>query len=105
MSLKGKDITTSIPPDDLHEADTPISEDQPDVEHEHDVEAAISVPDSGEASEGGNLKMIVQLLKKCLGVKDLAAMCVFLRLTLNTDTIELISVLTFLCFMVAYAPI
>ena len=34
------------------------------------------VPDSGEASEGGKLKMIVQLLKRCLGVKDLAAMYV-----------------------------
>jgi hypothetical protein len=35
----------------------------------------ISVPDSGEG-EGGKLKMIVQLVKKSLGVKDIAAMCV-----------------------------
>ena len=38
----------------------------------------ISVPDNGEHSEGGNLKMIVQLVKKCLGVKDIAAMYVHL---------------------------
>lgn len=39
------------------------------------------IPDTGETSEGGKLKMIVQLLKRCLGVKDLAALCVlyFLR--------------------------
>ena len=37
----------------------------------------ISVPEeSTEAGEGGKLKMIVQLVKKCLGVKDIAAMCV-----------------------------
>lgn len=35
----------------------------------------ISVPDSGDG-EGGKLKMIVQLVKKSLGVKDIAAMCV-----------------------------
>jgi oxysterol-binding protein-related protein 9/10/11 len=32
---------------------------------------AAAVPDSGE---GGKLKMIVSLLKRCLGVKDIAAM-------------------------------
>lgn len=37
---------------------------------------AISVPDSGDTGEGGKLKMIVQLVKKCLGVKDIAAMFV-----------------------------
>lgn len=36
----------------------------------------ISVPDSGDTGEGGKLKMIVQLLKKSLGVKDIAAMYV-----------------------------
>jgi hypothetical protein len=35
----------------------------------------ISVPESGEG-EGGRLKMIVQLVKKSFGVKDIAAMCV-----------------------------
>lgn len=34
----------------------------------------ISVPDTGEHSEGGKLKMIVSLVKKSLGVKDIAAM-------------------------------
>jgi oxysterol-binding protein-related protein 9/10/11 len=36
----------------------------------------ISVPDSGDTGEGGKLKMIIQLLKKCFGVKDIAAMFV-----------------------------
>ena len=44
-------------------------------EGDHDEGAAIALPDSGEATEGGKLKMIVSLLKKCLGVKDLASMC------------------------------
>jgi hypothetical protein len=38
------------------------------------ADAATPVPDEGEANEGGKLKMIVQVLKRCLGVKDLAAM-------------------------------
>jgi oxysterol-binding protein-related protein 9/10/11 len=37
----------------------------------------ISVPDSGDTGEGGRLKMIIQLVKRSLGVKDLAAMFVF----------------------------
>lgn len=45
-----------------------IDEDAPD--------APISVPDSGDTGEGGKLKMIVQLVKKSLGVKDIAAMYV-----------------------------
>ena len=36
--------------------------------------AAVAVPDTGEAGETGKLKMIVQLVKKCLGVKDIASM-------------------------------
>ena len=36
----------------------------------------ISVPDSGDTGESGKLKMIVSLVKKCLGVKDIAAMYV-----------------------------
>ena len=36
----------------------------------------ISVPDTGDTGEGGKLKMIVQLVKKCFGVKDIASMCV-----------------------------
>ncbi len=38
----------------------------------------ISVPDSGETGEGGKLKMIVQLVKRCFGVKDIASMYVVL---------------------------
>ena len=34
----------------------------------------IAVPDSGDTGEGGKLKMIIQLVKKCFGVKDIAAM-------------------------------
>ena len=38
----------------------------------------ISVPDSGDTGEGGKLKMILQLVKRSLGVKDLAAMFVYI---------------------------
>lgn len=46
---------------------------------EHDADPSVptvSVPDVGDAGEGGKLKMIVQLVKKCLGVKDIASMYV-----------------------------
>lgn len=36
----------------------------------------ISVPDSGDTGESGKLKMIVQLVRKCMGIKDIASMCV-----------------------------
>lgn len=55
-------------PDDHH--DTALDDDAPGP--------PISVPDSGDTGEGGKLKMIVQLVKKCFGVKDIAAMCVYL---------------------------
>jgi hypothetical protein len=35
----------------------------------------ISVPDSGDTGESGKLKMIVQLVRKCMGIKDIASMC------------------------------
>lgn len=39
--------------------------------------AAVSVPEEPvDSGEGGKLKMIVQLVKRCLGVKDIATMCV-----------------------------
>ncbi|KAI0938482.1 hypothetical protein AcW1_001792 [Taiwanofungus camphoratus] len=44
----------------------------------------ISVPDAGDTGESGKLKMIVQLLKKCLGVKDIASM----RLSLPASLLE-----------------
>ncbi|KAH9849622.1 hypothetical protein C2E23DRAFT_736864 [Lenzites betulinus] len=44
----------------------------------------ISVPDNGDHGESGKLKMIVQLVKKCLGVKDIAAM----RLSLPASLLE-----------------
>ena len=56
-------MTHSDASDDV--ANSPIEEDTP-----------ISVPDSGETGEGGKVNMIVQLVKKCLGVKDIAAMFV-----------------------------
>ncbi len=34
----------------------------------------VAVAESNDNSEGGKLKMIIQLLKKCLGVKDIASM-------------------------------
>ena len=39
-------------------------------------EPAVSVPDTGDSGESGKLKMIVSLIKKCFGVKDIASMCV-----------------------------
>lgn len=36
----------------------------------------ISVPDSGDTGESGKLKMIVQLVRKCMGIKDIASMYV-----------------------------
>lgn len=39
-------------------------------------EPPVSVPDTGDASESSKLKMIVQLVKKCFGVKDIASMYV-----------------------------
>ena len=35
---------------------------------------AVAVADSGDHGEGGKIKMIVGLVKKCLGVKDIASM-------------------------------
>jgi len=46
--------------------DVAVDEDTP--------EQPISIADSSDPGEGGKLKMIVQLVKKCLGVKDIAAM-------------------------------
>jgi len=37
------------------------------------------VPDSSDTGESSKLKMIVQLVKKCLGVKDIASMRVISR--------------------------
>lgn len=58
---------------------TPLDDDAPGP--------PISVPDSGDTGEGGKIKMIVQLVKKCLGVKDIAAMLVpclpFWRIIVN----------------------
>lgn len=39
-------------------------------------EPPVSVPDTGDSGESGKLKMIVQLVKKCFGVKDIASMYV-----------------------------
>ncbi|KAF5383276.1 hypothetical protein D9615_005046 [Tricholomella constricta] len=55
---------------------TPVDDDAPGP--------PISVPDSADTGEGGKIKMIVQLVKKCLGVKDIAAM----RLSLPASLLE-----------------
>ncbi|KAF7291928.1 hypothetical protein MIND_01218200 [Mycena indigotica] len=65
-----------------------MSSPAPDAATPHEVDEdapgpPISVPDSGEG-EGGKLKMIVQLVKKSLGVKDIAAM----RLSLPASLLE-----------------
>lgn len=54
---------------------------EPEPEAELNLEnegSAENVADAADAGEGSKLKMIVSLLKRCLGVKDLAAMCVSL---------------------------
>lgn len=52
---------------------TPVQ--TPQDESVDDETKAVSVPDAGDSGEG-KLKMIVSLVKKCLGVKDIASMCV-----------------------------
>jgi hypothetical protein len=47
----------------------------------------IAVPDSGDTGEGGKLKMIIQLVKRSLGVKDLAAMFVSLGVYVKNLTL------------------
>ncbi|KAG1741546.1 uncharacterized protein EDB91DRAFT_1131081 [Suillus paluster] len=54
------------------------------LEDDEPSEPTISLPDSGDTGEGGKLSMIVQLVKKCLGVKDIAAM----RLSLPASLLE-----------------
>lgn len=44
----------------------------------------IAVPDSGDTGESGKLKMIVQLVRKCMGIKDIASM----RLSLPASLLE-----------------
>ena len=44
---------------------------------QYDADAKpVSVPDTGDAGESGKLKMIVSLVKKVVGVKDIASMYV-----------------------------
>ncbi|EKM56961.1 uncharacterized protein PHACADRAFT_254378, partial [Phanerochaete carnosa HHB-10118-sp] len=47
-------------------------------------EPPVSVPDTGDAGDSGKLKMIVSLVKKCFGVKDIASM----RLSLPASLLE-----------------
>jgi len=57
----------------------PASKDSGSVDTDAETPAAaepVSVPDTGDHGEGGKLKMIVQLVRRALGVKDIAAMCV-----------------------------
>jgi hypothetical protein len=61
----------------------PTSKDSSETNQRDDPDAPgapISVPDNGDHGEGGKLKMIIQLVKRSLGVKDLAAMSVAIRL-------------------------
>lgn len=64
-----------VPGDILTLNSTPPTEVDPTVMDEAEVDAqaaAIDVPD--DTGEGGKLRMIVQLVKRSFGVKDLAAM-------------------------------
>ncbi|KAF9012890.1 hypothetical protein BDZ89DRAFT_1023836 [Hymenopellis radicata] len=65
------------------------TKDEPVVERAAELDdspptPAISVPETGDTGEGGKLKMIVSLVKKCLGVKDIATM----RLSLPASLLE-----------------
>ncbi|CAG7847793.1 Oxysterol-binding protein-like protein 1 [Serendipita indica DSM 11827] len=69
--------TSSIISDPAAKSSTDtVAQDDPDAPG-----APISVPDSGD-HEGGKLKMIIQLVKRSLGVKDLAAMRISLPASL-----------------------
>jgi len=48
-----------------------------------DEDPLVSMPDSGDTGEGSKLKMIVQLVKKCLGVKDIASMRVISQCSIH----------------------
>ncbi|KAE9390301.1 hypothetical protein BT96DRAFT_1024603 [Gymnopus androsaceus JB14] len=62
------------------------------TEDMHDDDPTISIPDdSADHGEGGKLKMLVQLVKRCIGVKDIAAM----RLSLPASLLEPIPNLEF----------
>lgn len=67
-----------------------VEDDDPDAPG-----APISVPDSGESGEGGKLKMIIGLLKRSLGVKDIAAM----RLSLPASLLEPVPNLEYWCYL------
>ncbi|EJD03141.1 uncharacterized protein FOMMEDRAFT_146816 [Fomitiporia mediterranea MF3/22] len=86
MALKDKDSSELATPISTQSNSSVghnvLEPEQNGVEPEADLTAV--VPDTGEASDGGKLKMIVQLLKRCLGVKDLAAM----RLSLPASLLE-----------------
>lgn len=45
-----------------------------DVAPEAVAVAEVAMIPEGDSGEGGKMKMIVQLVKRCLGVKDIAAM-------------------------------
>ncbi|KAH8101780.1 hypothetical protein BXZ70DRAFT_931897 [Cristinia sonorae] len=63
---------------------TATDKDRTDAVEDEVTEQAVSVPDVGDTGESGKLKMIVQLVKKCLGVKDIASM----RLSLPASLLE-----------------
>ncbi|KZT70421.1 hypothetical protein DAEQUDRAFT_725323 [Daedalea quercina L-15889] len=54
-----------------------------DTQYEDDAQP-VSVPDAGDTGESGKLKMIVSLVKKVVGVKDIASM----RLSLPASLLE-----------------
>ncbi|KAG8955057.1 hypothetical protein FRC03_011290 [Tulasnella sp. 419] len=60
----------------------PPSDDNPSTQID-EGQAAVAVPET-DSSEGGKLKMIISLVKRCLGVKDIAAM----RLSLPASLLE-----------------
>lgn len=90
MAAKDSDSGSAATPSSVT-PNTHSSTIEPDTDSttvEPDMDMATVVPDTGESGEGGKLKMIVQLLKRCLGVKDLAAMYVYNRLSISLTLIN-----------------
>lgn len=61
--------------DTLDNDNTSVAQmDDTEMDEEDTPSQSLSVSESNDTGEGGKLKMIIQLVKKAFGVKDIAAM-------------------------------
>jgi hypothetical protein len=72
ISPSKPDSSTLLPPSD----DDPTTETFDDDANADAQSPTATLADEPDAGEGGKLKMIIQIVKRSLGVKDLAAMYV-----------------------------